>query len=41
MDIEADGRAAADMAVEEESGYRIVSVAAPGVAAEDASDCKV
>ena len=32
---------AADMAVEEESGYRIVSVSAPGMAAEDAAYGKV
>lgn len=41
MDIEADGRVAAGMAVEEESGYRIVSVSAPGMAAENATDCQV
>lgn len=41
MDIEADGRAAADMAVEEGSGYGIVAVPAPGMAAEDAAYGKI
>ena len=41
MDIEADGRAAADMAVEEGSGYRIIAMSAPRVAAEDAADGEV
>lgn len=41
MNIEADGRVAADMAVEEESGYGIVAMSAPGMAAEDAAYGKV
>ena len=41
MDIEADGRVAAGMAVEEELGYGIVAVTAPGVAAEDAAHGKI
>ena len=41
MDVEADSRVAAGMAVEEGSGYRIVAVSAPGMAAEDAAYGKV
>lgn len=41
MDIEADGRAAAGMAVKEGSGYGIVAMSAPGMAAEDTAYGKV
>ena len=41
MDIEADGRVTAGMAVEEGSGYGIVAMSAPGMAAEDAAYGKV